>query len=133
MPIFCPRLMFVAFIVDSLLSFALLFFRFLSCPLFSSFHLLFLLLCSNSLDSSFSSSPFVLPFMFLFFSFSYFCVLPLFVIFLQNKYFFLCDVFCVNLYELCPKSGAVSVSVHLANLYLLNATVQEQRRAIRIR
>lgn len=88
---------------------------------------------SHSLDSSSSCSPFVLTFMLLFSSFSYFCVLLLFVIFLQNKYFFLFDVFCVMLHASCPKSVAVSVSVNLANLCLLIATVQEQRSAIAIR
>lgn len=71
--------------------------------------------------------------MLLFSSFSYFCVFLVFIILLQNKYFFLFDVFCVILHALCPKSVTVSVSENLAILYLLSATVQEQPRAIAIR
>ena len=136
MHVFGPRLMFVAFVVDSFLSFPFLSFPFLffpSLPFPFLSYLLFLLLCSHSIDSSSSFSPFVLLFMFLFSSFSCFCVLLLFVVFLQNKYFFLFDVFYVIIHALFSKSVAVSVPVYLANLYLLTATVEEQCRAISIR
>jgi len=43
---------------------------------------------------------------------TYLCALLLFVTFLHNKYFLLFEVFCGILHALCPKSVAVSVSVH---------------------
>jgi len=94
MPLFSPRLKFVAFVVDSLLSF----------PFLTLFSLLFIFCFYYCILFPFILPFLVLPSMLLFSSFSYFCVLLLFVIFLQNKYFFLFDVYCLILHALYPKS-----------------------------